>query len=142
MLKDTLQKFGYPDSLIKEYENWLLLLRPKQVTLGSLILICKEDVDAFSKISEASFIEFGSIIKEIENKLKKELEYKKINYLMLMMKDPEVHFHIFPRYSKDKEFDGVVFTDKAWPLGAKMDIANEVDGAVMQKLKEKLKNIF
>ena len=34
----TMQKFGYPDTLIAEYDHWVVLLRPSQVTLGSLVL--------------------------------------------------------------------------------------------------------
>ena len=36
-----LKKFNYRENLIKEYKNWLLLLRPEQTTLGSLVLIEK-----------------------------------------------------------------------------------------------------
>lgn len=46
-----MKKFGYPNTLVKEYNNWCICLRPEQVTLGSLVLICKEEVTAFSEIS-------------------------------------------------------------------------------------------
>jgi len=32
-LNDTIRKFGYPDTLIHEYDHWVVLLRPQQVTL-------------------------------------------------------------------------------------------------------------
>ncbi len=51
----TMEKFGYPDTLIREYENWVVLLRPQQATLGALVLICKESVDALSSISVEAF---------------------------------------------------------------------------------------
>ncbi len=78
MLADTLKKFAYPESLIKEYGHWLLLCRYKQATLGSLILICKEDATAFSHISRECFIELNDIIKQIEPALKTLFNYEKL----------------------------------------------------------------
>lgn len=142
MLDVTLKKFGYPDSLVKEYEHWFLLCRFEQVTLGSLILICKDQTNAFSKISLESFAELPIIVKEVEANLKKLFQYEKINYLMLMMVDPEVHFHIIPRYSSDKEFDSVVFKDFAWPKKPDIDVVNRVDGEVFKKLTTMLREGF
>ncbi len=142
MMEETLKKFGYPNSLIKEYDHWWLLCRPKQVTLGSLILLCKDEVDSFSKISEDSFKEFSKIINNIENKLKDNFQYEKINYLMLIMVDPEVHFHVIPRYSVDKKFVSFSFKDHGWPATPNMDKINEIDGNMFSQLVVELKNIF
>ena len=43
MLNSTLKKFNYPENLIKEYNNWYLLIRPDQVTFGSMVLIEKKN---------------------------------------------------------------------------------------------------
>jgi len=108
---DTLSKFNFPDLLIKEYNYWYLLLRYEQPTLGSLILITKHGENQYSKIAKNGFIEFSEIVKEIEPVLKSKFKCSKINYLMLMMQDPEVHYHIIPRYSKDLLFNDVLFKD-------------------------------
>ena len=92
----TMKKFGYPESCIKEYQHWVVLLRPQQVTLGALILICREEATAFSLISPEAFGELPEIIREIETNVSRTFTYNKINYLMLMMVDPEVHFHVIP----------------------------------------------
>ena len=42
MPHDTLLKFNYPQTLLREYQHWAVLLRPKQVTVGSLVLICTD----------------------------------------------------------------------------------------------------
>ncbi|MNC89705.1 hypothetical protein D3C83_56830 [compost metagenome] len=39
----------------------------------------------------------------------------KINWLLLMMVDPDVHFHVLPRYSGARQFAGMTFTDPGWP---------------------------
>lgn len=111
----TRDKFKYPHSLIKEYEHWEIYLRHNHVTLGSLVLICKSGEPSFHQISTDAFIELKQITTEIERTLKQLWDFDKINYLMLMMGDPEVHFHVIPRYEKPRSFDGVELVDKGWP---------------------------
>jgi len=115
MLKDTLKKFGYPRTLIKEYKHWLLLVREQQLTLGSMILICKEEKHNFHEISTEATSELSIVTKDIELSTQKAFNYDKINYNMLMMVDPEVHFHVIPRYSKDTNFNSMDFVDADWP---------------------------
>ena len=40
----------------------------------------------------------------MEASVSKAFSYQKINYLMLMMVDPDVHFHVIPRYEETKSF--------------------------------------
>ena len=111
----TLKKFAYPESLVKTYQHWHVLLRPAQPTLGSLVLICKESVTKYSEISVAAMTEKHRVISDIESVLSKRFGYSKINYLMLMMVDPAVHFHVIPRYEHPVEFCDKSFDDKSWP---------------------------
>lgn len=126
MSVSILEKFGYPNSLIKEYKNWIILLRPEQVTIGSLVLIEKSFKKKYSEITLKSHQELGFVIKDIENTLKKLFGYNKINYLMLMMIDKEVHYHVIPRYSKDIFFEGVRFFDKGWPKLPSLSCKNNI----------------
>ena len=50
MANETMRKFGYPETLIREYDHWVVLLRPAQVTLGSLVLAAKSDATAFGQL--------------------------------------------------------------------------------------------
>ena len=111
----TMKKFGAPGTLISEYAHWAVLLRPGQVTLGSLVLICKEPASAFSRISAAAFAELQSVTGHIEGVLGRTFSYDRINYLMLMMVDPDVHFHVIPRYAEARVFSEQLFTDHGWP---------------------------
>ena len=81
------------------------------MTLGSLILAAKLDVDAFSALPSDAFAELASITAEIETTLQSFSEYEKINYLMLMMVDREPHFHVVPRYKGQRKHNGVTFED-------------------------------
>ncbi len=108
MANETMRKFGYPDSLVREYDHWVVLLRPAQVTLGSLVLAAKSDATAFGATARRGPCRTGHASpREVEaTLLKAEVDYERINYLMLMMVDPHVHFHIFPRYEGSRTFDG------------------------------------
>src|SRR4249920_2591723 len=99
MINDTIRKFGHPATLVRDYEHWVVLLRPAQVTAGSLVFAAKGDATAFGALPQQAFIEQGAIIAEIEATLRRAIAYERINYLMLMMVDPYVHFHVIPRYS-------------------------------------------
>ena len=111
----TMEKFGAPDTIIKDYQHWVVLLRPGQVTLGSLVLVCKDQATAFSMLDSDAFAELQIITAHIEGTLKKTFDYDKINYLMLMMVDPDVHFHVLPRYQDPRGFSGQEFLDHGWP---------------------------
>jgi diadenosine tetraphosphate (Ap4A) HIT family hydrolase len=115
MTNETMLKFGYPGTLIRDYEHWVVLLRPAQVTLGSLILAAKGDATAFGRLPAGAHAELATVTKDIEATLLAEIGYEKINYLMLMMVDPHVHFHVFPRYSKPKTIENVTVEDAGWP---------------------------
>ena len=112
---DTMLKFKYPDTLLKEYQHWVVLLRPNQPTIGSLILSCTSKAESMSELSINAFHELSAVTKEIEYNLKRAFQYDKINYMALMMVDKQVHFHVIPRYSEDRSFEDMVFTDKGWP---------------------------
>jgi diadenosine tetraphosphate (Ap4A) HIT family hydrolase len=111
----TMKKFGYPDTLVKEYVHWVVLLRPQQATLGALVLVCKDESDALSKITLAAFSELKEITAGIELHLMNCFSFNKINYLLLMMVDKDVHFHVLPRYAQPRLLDGNRFTDPGWP---------------------------
>src|SRR5687767_9790271 len=115
MANETMVKFGYPDSLIREYEHWVVLLRPAQVTLGSLVLAAKSDATAFGRLPPAAHAELATITRDVEATLLNEVAYEKINYLMLMMVDPHVHFHIFPRYAGTRADGELTLADTGWP---------------------------
>jgi diadenosine tetraphosphate (Ap4A) HIT family hydrolase len=115
MVNETMRKFGYPETLIREYDYWVVLLRPAQVTLGSLILAAKSDATAFGALPPGAHAELAQITAETETTLTAEVGYERINYLMLMMVDPNVHFHVFPRYEGDRSFEDVALADNGWP---------------------------
>ena len=114
-MNGTITKFGYPTSLLREYGSWVVLLRPAQPTLGSLVLACKEDATSLGTVSSAAYSELATATADLERALRTAFNCRKINYLALMMVDPHVHFHVIPRYSESREFEGTMCPDVTWP---------------------------
>jgi diadenosine tetraphosphate (Ap4A) HIT family hydrolase len=61
-MNPTIEKFGFPATLVREFDHWLVLLRPAQVTLGSLILAAKSDVTAYGALPAAAFAEQAEVV--------------------------------------------------------------------------------
>lgn len=135
-MNSTILKFGYPATLVRDYRHWVLLIRPAQVTAGSLILAAKGEATAYGKLSADAFAEKGKIIAEIEQKLRDVVNMDKINYLMLMMVDPHVHFHIIPRYQGTRSFAGLELADHGWPGPPDLKSAVELDSAAIGRAVE------
>jgi diadenosine tetraphosphate (Ap4A) HIT family hydrolase len=133
-MNETIVRFGYPETLVAEYAHWVVLLRPAQPTLGSLILAAKGHATAFSQLSAEAFGELGGVVQDIEGRVCDAVGYAKINYLMLMMVDPNVHFHVIPRYKGERSAAGVTVRDAGWPkapaLGEAMELSAEQIEAV------------
>ena len=138
----TARKFGHPGSLLREYEHWLVLLRPAQVTLGSLVLSCKDPASCFGEISEGASTELRRVASRIETVVAEAFQNDKINYLMLMMVDPDVHFHVLPRYQSERIYEGVRFSDEAWPGPPQITSSHDVSSAVLDTLTNDLRTRF
>ncbi|HEX6741261.1 MAG TPA: HIT family protein [Sphingomicrobium sp.] len=122
-MNPTIHAFGYPDNLVREFDHWVVLVRPDQVTLGSLVLAAKSDATAYGALPAEAFAEQGEIVAAIEQALRAFVHYEKINYLMLMMVDPNPHFHVIPRYSGARSWGGLEFLDTGWPKAPQLGSA-------------------
>ncbi|MBC8036660.1 MAG: HIT family protein [Rhizobiales bacterium] len=134
----TLAKFGYPGTLVCDYRHWCVLLRPAQATLGALVLAAKSEARSFSGLPDEAFAEFSLVVREIEHGIKAFRLYDRINYLMLMMVDPHVHFHVLPRYAEAQMFDNISFADPGWPgppdLKFAADVPEETRARLLQSV--------
>ena len=138
----TIWKFGYPTTRVAEYVSWTVLLRPQQVTLGALVLGCRESATAFSDIGQEAFTELKIVTGDIESVLARAFEYDKLNYLMLMMVDPHVHFHVIPRYGEPRTFNGVSFPDPGWPAPPQLGTSIEMDDGQRTALVTHLRGLW
>ena len=138
MANATEAKFGDPVTRIAQTDCWTVLLRPRQPTFGSLVLVCREPVHAFAEVSAQGFAELGGMVRGVEAVLRAFVAYERINYLMLMMVDPDVHFHVLPRYATLREFAGISCSDPGWPGPPRLDHVNAITPAVAETLLARL----
>jgi diadenosine tetraphosphate (Ap4A) HIT family hydrolase len=141
-MNPTMEKFGYPATLLAEFEHWVILLRPAQITLGSLVLAAKSDANAYHQLPLAAFTEQAGAVAAIEAALADFCAYERVNYLMLMMVDPNVHFHVIPRYSDVRQWSGMEFPDPGWPGPPLLDAAVKLDEGQLEALASEVASKF
>lgn len=130
---DFMSKFKPDENKIKEFKNWIVLIREKQVTLGASVIILKRQTDTLSDLTKEEIVEFPTILKWYEETCKRCFGAEKFNYIVAMMKDNYVHYHAFPRYSKPLKKYGEVWQDIDWPkvvnfrdIRIERDVLNQV----------------
>jgi len=141
-MNETIAKFGHPATVIAEYAHWVVLLRPAQPTLGALVLAAKSDAIAFGDLPAEAHAELKLATAAIEAALAQAVGYAKINYLMLMMVDPHVHFHVLPRYDGERSGAGLTVADAGWPAQPDLGQAAKLDDAQLAALTGWLKPYF
>jgi len=118
-MSDTLaefhDKFRVAECLVFSNRSWTWSVRPAHPTLGAGILSLNRFATSFGEITAQESADLGEAVALIEKALRKTIEYDKINYLMLMMVDVHVHFHVIPRYSKPRDAFGIAWEDPGWP---------------------------
>lgn len=138
-MNETILRFGYPTTLIAEYDHWVVLLRQAQPTLGGLVLAAKSEARRFPDLAAESFAELHRVTADIERVLAGAVRYEKINYLMLMMVDPHVHWHVIPRYSGSRSAEGLTIADAGWPKLPQLAEACALEPAQIAALRERLR---
>ncbi len=141
-MNPTAVKFGHPETLLAAWTHWAVLLRPAQVTLGSLVLVCGDPVQRFGAISPGAAAELREVASAIEGALGESLHFDKLNYLMLMMVDPDVHFHVIPRYAEPRRYAGAEFGDPFWPGPPDVTRSQPLSDAVREALTRDLRERF
>ena len=140
-LVDFRKKFHIPEYNIYETDYWIWSLRPTHCTLGAGILSTKEHHERFSDITIQESQDLQRIVKTIENTLKRVFNQDKMNYLMLMMVDFHVHFHVIPRYGRDINFAGINWADGGWPALPKLDAPPIDEKILFEIIREIKKNL-
>lgn len=114
---DIFEKFGGEESRYFANGHWVAQVRPKQVTLGASVLIARRHAEGLAGLSPAEGAAFADAVTNLERRLREAFAFDKVNYLLLMMVDRHLHFHVIPRYSSTRAFAGIQWPDPAWPKG-------------------------
>jgi diadenosine tetraphosphate (Ap4A) HIT family hydrolase len=138
-MNETIDKFGYPDTLLGDYAHWVVLLRPGQITAGCMVLACKEEAERLPDVSAAAFGELPRVTGDLEAALDKSFAPLKMNYILLMMVDKYVHWHVIPRYDGPRQMGSVTFEDSGWPRTPAMAEAAALSDTQFMELRDLLR---
>jgi len=137
--KNFNEKFNVDELLIAETDYWRWSVRPLQCTVGAGILSLKRPAEHMVELTAEEGADFAKIVQTIEKTLSSAFAMDKMNYIMLMMVDLHVHFHVVPRYSETKNFDGVSYEDKGWPKPPVLD-ADPSESTTLLKIRDWLRS--
>lgn len=108
-------RFRLAELEVRRYRHWTWSVRPAQGTLGASVISLNRPAVAWSEVDAGENAGLSQVVVDLEAVLRRQFAFDKINYLMLMMVDEHVHFHVFPRYSREREFAGRTWLDTNWP---------------------------
>lgn len=101
--------------LVYRSAHWSWSVRPVQATLAAGVLSLNRPCTSFADITEGEGADLAQVVSVIEPTVAAFSSPAKMNYLMLMMVDPQLHFHVIPRYPDPVEFGDIEWSDSGWP---------------------------
>ena len=97
---------------IKTYKTWTLYLNENQCYLGRVCLVAnRESAKDFIGMTGEERDELFQVSQQINAVLKKLFSPDLMNYASLGNNFNHLHFHIIPRYEKERVFNGIKFLD-------------------------------
>jgi diadenosine tetraphosphate (Ap4A) HIT family hydrolase len=108
-------KFHPERMAVSSSDHWVAVLRPKQVTLGALVLLPREPAPDFGDVRQAAAVDLFRFISDVQRIVSDAFSPDRFNLIAAMMKDPFVHFHLIPRYATSVKFNDEDWTDQDWP---------------------------
>ena len=137
-MNPTLARFEYPKALVQEYEHWVVLFRPIQVTPLSCVIAARAEVTSLGALDAAAGAELPRVIRDYEASVGHLLPAEKFNYLALMMVDPNPHFHAIPRYPRPIVVGTHPFTDTAYPKPPDITVGMHLDAPTLEAWRARL----
>lgn len=143
MNMEFMKKFKPEENALKDFKHWIVVIREKQVTLGDAVIILKRNIPSMAEMAPEEAAELPIIAKWYEERIKSIYPAEKFNYVAAMMKDNFVHFHVFPRYSKNIMWYGINWADEEWPRVIKFknveiprDVLDEIKADIRENVTE------
>ena len=144
LLKEFRTKFCVEDNLVLNTGSWSWSVRPAQATLGAGVISLNRYALHLSEVTPDEMKELAILIKTLESTIKSVFNHDIMNYLMLMMVDHHVHYHVIPRYNGERSFAGLEWVDNGWPALPVMgdnqhkdqsDVIKEIQRVLVQNIK-------
>lgn len=132
-------KFRQKELHVVDAGAWILSVRPGQLTLGAMVLSSRSGAASMADLTPEEMQGMGAGFVLAERLASQVFGADRINYLCLMMQDPVVHFHIFPRYSGPLLRYGRSWEDPDWP-GPPQVKAVVTEDAVLLEIRDALRS--
>ncbi len=142
-LTDFHLKFQVPQLTLFRSSVWSISVRPEQLTLGALIISPTVEAYTFNQLDELSSND--SLLRMFsysELTLKSVFNAELLNIYCLMLQDPIIHFHVFPRYSSTIFRYDIEWTDIFWPGPLKVASINPPSQNTLLSIHEELSSFF
>jgi len=137
-------KGGYGKT-IDERNYWNIFLAPSQRYLGTCVIAIRRHCSNLSDLEDIEWKEFSIIVREMEFILDEIFKPTLFNWSCFKNSayrvdnpDPEVHWHLIPRYDHEVEFQGIKFEDPDFgfiPQPVKRKIPETVMKCMINKIK-------
>jgi len=138
-LDEFQSKFRVNELKVIRNSSWTWSVRPDQPTLGAGIISLNRYALHLSDVSSKEMADLAGLISTLERAIKSTFNHNIMNYLMLMMVDHHVHYHVVPRYDGTREFAGLEWVDNGWPaLPVMPDSQHKNQDGVLDAIKEAL----
>jgi diadenosine tetraphosphate (Ap4A) HIT family hydrolase len=135
----------YEKHSLKAYRHWTVYLHHNQAYLGRCYIALNREgnIDPYLETTLEEKGELEVVITEIHKVLNELYQPDIYNYANFRNTWPRCHWHIIPRYNKNREIDGQVFNDDNWgknyaPYNRKFMISEGVFGKILYDFSTKL----
>ena len=134
-------KFRVEELKVMENSSWTWSVRPGQPTLGAGILSLNRYALKLSDVTGEEMKDLADLVRVLEATIQAAFGYNIMNYLMLMMVDHHVHYHVIPRYEEKRSFAGKEWVDNGWPaLPLIGDSQHADDPGLLHVIQDRLKS--
>lgn len=106
------------DRNITQTKFWKVDINENQEYLGRSFVALKRHCPSLSELTKEEWMDFSSLVRNLEKAYKKTFNAKLINWTCLMnnafkekLANPHVHWHLRPRYEREVAFTRIIFKD-------------------------------
>jgi diadenosine tetraphosphate (Ap4A) HIT family hydrolase len=132
--------------LITERKYWNIFLAPSQRYLGTCVIAIKRHCSNLSELEDVEWMEFSKIVREMEIIIQNLFKPTLFNWSCFKNAayrsdnpDPEVHWHLIPRYNCEIEYHGIKFEDPDFGY-IPQPITREIPKKVMDNILKEFKS--
>jgi diadenosine tetraphosphate (Ap4A) HIT family hydrolase len=140
-LEEFRAKFRVEELKVMKNSSWTWSVRPGQPTLGAGILSLNRYALKLSDVAGEEMQDLADLVRVVETTIQAAFGHNIMNYLMLMMVDHHVHYHVIPRYEETRSFARKEWVDNGWPaLPLIGDSQHADDPGLLQVIRDRLLN--